>query len=431
MSPKGTADLEAEAAEILRSVGAREAALNQTAFDAAREGEQARQNARKAAELARRFATQKLARGVGGGGSSSSSPTHAANNTYSTTSSAMSSSPSPPRLSTQAKLLNLSLELERCQRALAEEKSEHKATQQALAEAEATATKRQAELEALLHDLETAREEFGRKNDELQRELDLTKQRLEAADQDASLALELAQSNATAREEMEAWYQQCLDRNTELQGALEQQQQLQLQNGGHETNQIVPQVANDENASREKLSPAKSGDSMVASGRELLKSFRNGGRQMVLSPTKAAKRTHERRRQLTERLKAIEPANMVENPRSEASINSRISKLLQESGRRLSLPGRWWKKLPASTDSTTGVVSSEDTESLTQHYCQAVEVSFAWLLCFPTFVCMPCSHKISTRHFSVQQLVERKNKDLFELQAYCELVENSGGGAKN
>lgn len=387
MSPKGTADLEAEAAEILRSVGAREAALNQTAFDAAREGEQARQNARKAAELARRFSTQKSLRGGGGNNSSGSSPTHTASN-YTTTSATppTSSSPSPPRLSTQAKLLNLSLELERCQRALAEEKSEHKATQQALAEAQATATKRQADLEALLHDHETAREEFGRKNDELQRELVLTKQRLEAADQDAALALELAQNNATAREEMEAWYQTCLNRNTELQGALEQQQ-LQLQTVGHGINQIVPQVANDENASiGQNGSPAKSVDSMVASGRELLKSFRNGGRQMVVSPSKAAERTHERRRHLTERLKAIEPSKMAENPRSEASINSRITKLLQASGRRLSLPGRWWNKLSVSSASTTSAVSSEDTESLTQHYCQAVEVSLGWKLPFRTCV---------------------------------------------
>ena len=60
MSPKATADLEAEAAEILRSVDDRAAALNQTALNAAREGEQARQNARKAADLARRNETRRF-----------------------------------------------------------------------------------------------------------------------------------------------------------------------------------------------------------------------------------------------------------------------------------------------------------------------------------------------------------------------------------
>ena len=376
MSPKATSDLQTEAAEILRSVDDRAAALNQTALDAAREGEEARQNARKAAALARRFASQKSLLRNGGVGSISnnSSPTHAA-----------PPSSSPQRLTTQAKLLNLSLELERCQRALTEEKAEHKATQQALAEAKAIATKREADVEALLHDQETMREQFGRKIDELQRELDFTKQRLEAADQDAALALELAQNNAQAREEMENWYQQCLDRNTELQEALEQQC-LQLQAAGHNSHQVVPKTTNDENARADsnEVAPAESEkelpakpivDSMVLSGRELLKSFRNGGRQTVLSPSKAAERTHERRRQLAERIKALdEPLKSVENPRSEASINIRISKILQESGRRLCLPGRWWNKSPTAAESTSSV-TPEDTESLTQHYCQAVEVS--------------------------------------------------------
>lgn len=423
MSPKATtSDLESEAAEILRSVNDRAAVLNQTALDAAREGEAARQNARKAAALARRYATQKSLphRGI-----------HTTNDaTHTTTQSSSSSSSSPPRLNTQAKLLNLSLELERCQRALAEEKAEHKLTQQALTEAQTTATKRQTELEALLHDQETMREEFGRKNDELQRELNVAKQRLEAADQDAALALELAQHNAQAREEIEAWYQQCLDQNAAL-----EQQCLQLQNGEHGANRIALTAANDENTAtnetaltERKASPIKSlgDDSMAAAGREVLKSFRNkGGRQKVASPSKAVERMHERRQHFAERLKAIdEPLKLAANPRSETSINSRISKILQESGRRLSLPGRWWKKSSASTESAdSSAISTEDTESLAQHYCHAVEVSDYW----KDWVFLRFS---ATNYDLLQHLVERKDKDLFELQTFCDLMENGGDGTK-
>ena len=189
---------------------------------------------------------------------------------------------------------------------------------------------------------------------------------------------------------MEAWYQQCLDRNTELQGALEYQQHLQLQSSGHESSgAIVPKVANDENfpsdlneATGTELGhplPGKFTDSMVATGRDLLKGFRkSNGRQTVASPAKTAVRTQERRLQLTERLKAIEaPMPSIDNPHSESRINGRITKMLQASGRRLSLPGRWWNSISSSSTEATNssTASSEDTESLTQHYCQAVEVS--------------------------------------------------------
>jgi len=386
MTPKST-DLETQAAELLRTVDFAASELNQTALDAAREQEEARQNARLAAAMIRRYSTRPTSQSRQQQ-QQQSSPTSLSKST-----SASSSSPSPPRMTAQGKLLSLGLELERCQRDLAEEKEAHQVTQEALQTAKTQAKQYAAEVQDLLRQQETLREEMGRRNDELERELNTTKQRLEAAEQDANLALELATNNNAAREEMEVWYQHCLERNQVLEVAMEQQYQSLLQNHAHH-DATLPVLRNDENTTPPETSnttsivlPKKSTNAMVASGRRLLDDFRGKNKSEQMTDSKAiAERSHERRRQLADRLKLMDTTSATTTtttpssstalvvPTQASDTFARISKLLKESGRRLSLPGRWWKKSDKTTDNHEPV-SSEDTENLTKHFCHAVEVS--------------------------------------------------------
>eukprot|EP00977_Amphora_coffeiformis_P002739 scaffold521_cov167-Amphora_coffeaeformis.AAC.30 len=386
MSPKST-DLETQAAELLRTVDFAASELNQTALDAAREQEEARQNARLAAAMIRRYSTRPTAHSRQQ--QQQSSPISISKST-----SASSSSPSPPRMTAQGKLLSMGLELERCQRDLAEEKEAHQATQEALQTVKTQAKQYAAEVQDLLHQQETLREEMGRRNDELQRELNTNKQRLEAAEQDANLALELATNNNAAREEMEVWYQQCLERNQVLELAMEEHNRSLLQNHAHHDT-TLPALRNDENSTPPETSnntttmvlPKKSANAMVASGRRLLDDFRGKNKaQQTTDPKAIAERSHERRRQLTDRLKLMDTTTTATTsvststalvvPTQASDTFARISKLLKESGRRLSLPGRWWKKKADTTNETHEPVSPEDTENLTKHFCQAVEVSY-------------------------------------------------------
>ena len=412
MSVKAT-DLGAEAAEIIKSIDLQASELNRTALDAAREGEEARQNARRAAALVRKYSKQQPRRTSGSHITTKSS--------FMEISDRETTSPPPPRLTTQAKLLNLSLELERCQRALAEEKAQHAATQDALTQAQAAATQCQAEVEQVLHAQETLRQDLGRQLDEVKLELQTSQQRLQAADQDAALALELAQNNAHAREEMEAWYQECLDRNHELEMALERyhssaeeggEEQQQHEHAGRldeaegSTNDgILPpdekkntDEDDDDDDDMVYTKPAvKSAATrtMVANGRLLLEEFRtvtntssgSTGRQVVTSPTKAVARAQERRRHLAETLK---PLDVPVHPLSDAGLYGRIVTLLRESGRRLSFPGHWWNPPPTESKAVTG----EEAEILTKRYCQAVE-----------------------------REMERKQKEVFELESLCALME--------
>ena len=423
MSPKSSTttttttahDLETEAAELLRSVDFATRELNQTTLDAAREGEEARQNARMAAALIRRYAPHSHKTSATSSNNKTTTvsvpfPMSSSSSSSSPTSSAASSSPQP-QLSAHQKLLNLSLELERCQRALKEEKTQHAVTQKALDEAHQRVTELETDVERFCHDQETLRQAWEQRNDELERTLASTQRRLESADQDAALALELAQHNTLAREEMEAWYQECLNQNQQLQLALEaqQQQHLPLPQGRQEdhrpelqyqpqSKQLDPSVLSilDNNAEETSLvhhrqddSPGKS-RAMVASGRQLLEQFR--GRK-VASPRGAAERAQERRRQTAERLKYLESSTTSSGTAltavsHDAGLTQRIANLIQASGRRLSLPGRWWSHVKTSSDNgdhkdtVSATVTLEQTESLTKHYCQAVEVSVTgdWFL---------------------------------------------------
>lgn len=357
---------------------------DQNALDAAREGEEARNNARIAADLIRRY-------------SKPNNHNHAA-------SSHENSPPSLPhkssggmsRRSAHAELLSLKLELERCQRALAEEKELHKQTQKALEAAEQTEQSLRTDVENLLHNQETLREDLGRKNDELQRGLKETKERLVTAEQDAELALELAQHNSQAREEIEGWYEQCLGRNLELEASIEQQRHLLLQNGDHHHSEhyannqhIVPSFSEEsrtvEDASISTLetkeaSPSRPSSSMVAIGRKLWEQSRNAGSRCdkkMPSLSSVVERAEERNRQLTERRKLflLEDGTspvlaLTMGTDSHDEANRRISKMLRDSGRRLALPGRWWAKTEEKAAPTPA-----STENLTKHYCQAVEVS--------------------------------------------------------
>lgn len=106
--------------------------------------------------------------------------------------------------------LALSLELERTKLALESAGIAHDATKNNLAEERNQHTHLQRKLQSLEGHLETQRETLGRSGDALEEELDRAIMRMEAAEDDAQLALDFAKESEENREQMEGMLEQAL-----------------------------------------------------------------------------------------------------------------------------------------------------------------------------------------------------------------------------
>ena len=112
-------------------------------------------------------------------------------------------------------LLQVTLELERTRQQLEAEQMAHDETQSALQQSKTLQRQRETELERLLHQMETDREDGGRRLDAVERDLHRAESRVQEAEQDADLAYEIAKEKAGAKDQMEEWLHRAL---AEIQG---------------------------------------------------------------------------------------------------------------------------------------------------------------------------------------------------------------------
>jgi hypothetical protein len=236
---KQNASLKA-AAEIINTLDSAYAEMKAQAASSAREADEARNSAREAAEILRRYTTRSHPRE---GSVTFDSRSSSAANTKTTRAPMMNVHTSPFTPSSEENkegkderrqyhprhfprtppsvadriakanaedVLSLSLEVERMKQALEGEQISHDETRNALAEEKAENVRLQQKLQKLENSMETQRENLGRSGDALENELRRAKLRVEAAEEDAQLALELAKDAEETREQLESYLQQVL-----------------------------------------------------------------------------------------------------------------------------------------------------------------------------------------------------------------------------
>lgn len=422
------------AADLIRTLDTAFAEMSTLSASAARDAEDARRNARAASEVARRYTARSYpAEGQVFGSSPSSTPdqmNRASTNketqlvlatenggtskgddnagtgkkkrkTYKVVSSSERLAQSHAE-----DVLALSLELERTKQALESEQRKHDESRSLLTEARCKNTTLEAQVQKLLNDMETQREDHGRKVDGLEQELRRSQHRVEAAEVDAQLALDLATGNAESREQVEEWLQRSLQEveilREQLQSTGTEIPHAREPSSSKKKNKPTvrfadsPHVYTGEPPEEFTVSPrSQASRSMVAAGRSLL--HRATGDAMheddqrhtvSLTPEKSA----ERRKKLRERLSSLDedvhlfspPMYSQETSPSVAirthgvdmglaskaiETHYRVVSCLVESGKRLGLSGEWWKS-PSKVP-----VGEMDSEAMAVQYCRSVEAT--------------------------------------------------------
>jgi len=126
-------------------------------------------------------------------------------------------------------LVALSLELDRTKQSLESEQMMHDETRSSLAQSKAKNAQLQAQIERLLNDMETQREDSGRRTDLLEQEVATYRMRVNAAEEDAQLALDIAKDNSTSREQVEDVLGQALQEIEDLRKEVSEKNSLLAQ----------------------------------------------------------------------------------------------------------------------------------------------------------------------------------------------------------
>jgi hypothetical protein len=394
------------AADLIRTLDSAFAEMSSLSVCAAKDAEDARRNARAASEMARRYTARSF-------------PLNPELSPPATTTSALLSRPemrndmsSPNRkrknqlLPSSAErlaqshaedVLAVSLELERTKQDLENERREHDQTRMAYTEHRTKNKQLEAQMEKLLADMEKQREDHGRLVDSMQDQLARAKVRVDAAEEDALAAIDLASNAATSKQEIESWLQQALEEVTLL------REQLESIHGNARSGTVatpkknsvrfaesptIVTVPNRDGVSGMQPPPSpppplpsvsSPARSMVAAGRNLLAAVRSPESKMhaiALTPQKSA----ERRQLLRDRLKALDedvvvPPTPKPSPKigvdmglSQKAMDTchTVAKILKDSARKLKLAGRW--------EFSNVRDDAENVENLARRYCNSVEV---------------------------------------------------------
>ena len=130
-------------------------------------------------------------------------------------------------------VVTLSLELERTKQALEAAHMAHDDTKNALAEERSKSSLLQRKLQTLEGTLETQRETLGRSGDALEENLERATLRMEAAEEDAQLALDFAKESEENREQMEHMLEQALVELQSLRETVHHYQYYEIQGQLH------------------------------------------------------------------------------------------------------------------------------------------------------------------------------------------------------
>eukprot|EP00934_Nitzschia_sp_Nitz4_P005229 Nitzschia sp. Nitz4//scaffold426_size8320//833//2395//NITZ4_009126-RA/size8320-processed-gene-0.5-mRNA-1//-1//CDS//3329551612//5219//frame0 len=284
-------------------------------------------------------------------------------------------------------VLALSMELERCKQALKSEKRMHADTKAAMAGHKEAAERLEQERIQLVEELEQTKLQASHQRQELEYELSTAKHLLQAAEEDALVALELAKGNSEKQNELES----------ELHAAKEELARLKAA-PSHPHSRVPPPPPSPKRVVRfadEQVLPATPAPpvspppsastpsrNMVATGRQLLRRSRITSPQeeviqLELTPAKAAERRQQLRNklaQLEQETKLATPAKATSSttltspekrsPADPSLITTAIGRLIHDSGKRLELHGPHWSRPGAS---------AQDVEAMTRSYCQLVE----------------------------------------------------------
>ena len=288
-------------------------------------------------------------------------------------------------------VLSLSLELERTKQALENERITHDETRSSLTEARAKHTQFETQIQKLLNDAETQREDYIRQMDALQQELQRAQVRVEAAEEDAQLALDLAKGNAESREQLEMWLQRALQEVEVLRGQLERvgayggailpmsPEYVDMEPTRRkpvvrfaEPPTVMEMAADDheESGSAAFSQRRQASRSMVAAGRHLLHRATTGDDEKVHAVSLTPEKSAERRERLRQRLRDLDrgvgisaPAGTSGGMSTKAMGHCRnVARLLRESGQRLGL------------DTTKQRMDDAHVEAMARQFCQTVEV---------------------------------------------------------
>lgn len=230
----------------------------------------------------------------------------------------------------EEEILALSLRLEQSQHALERLQMTQDETQLALSRAQAKNAQLERQVEVLEDKLHQAPD-----TRKLETALENAKYRVEAAELDAQLALDLAKKNAEQREQFEGYLHDALEQMDHLQDGASKTVRFAESPTVVEVRREVPRA-------------------LVLKGRCLLEQSKESS---------AEDGSMERRKKLRELLKLdLEPT--IDHPVTPtASADPKTIKRIQESGKKLGLAGRYWTEPDVELD------------TLVRHYCTAIEVT--------------------------------------------------------
>lgn len=285
-------------------------------------------------------------------------------------------------------VLTLSMELERSKNALKSEQKYHDETKVALSNQKMKASSLEEENKRLRQQLQQLDRERDEKIWNLEHELAKAKLYVEAAEEDAQLALDLAKESSEKRDEMEDELERVME---ELQ-TLKEQPPPQL-----ETPRRSVRFANDSSSSRpEDTTKVEATPQNADTGELLLR------RPQVPSPAEEVMTPRMQRKQdddsssplaiirstssSSSQHQSPSPRNYLSGESSEDCKNA--AKLIQDSGRRLDLAGHWWRK------GHENPVLTHEMEAMARQYCQSVEFK-----------------------------VDRQQKEIKELESLCGFLE--------
>merc|ERR1711865_866679 len=274
--------------------------------------------------------------------------------------------------------------------------------------------------EKLVQDFETKLQLSAKKMSALGQQLGLSRLRLEAAEEDAQLALDLAKDSAEQRDQMEDCLKQ---KQKEIEFYESHQRQLTISETSKQHVRFATAIdTSDQEKNEEQASFEVPSRSIVAAGRQVLRrniltsstsSAKDSIIRLDFAPTKSVERLRRLNKQLN---KSNEQTNHVQFSSSSPSYTPPISpsvngkmlgggssaiipakleeeyhtaiKILQASGKRLNLDGYWWREQSKTSH------NSFQIDIMIRQYCQSIEFK-----------------------------IDRQQKDINQLESLCHYLE--------
>lgn len=355
------------AADLIHLLDSQFEEMSSNVVHAAKDAQEARQNARQASRVAQRYLT-------GQRGYVADDDDHASDDEENEPLDVTNIPSKDSTDSTAARLahrhhedlLQLSLELERTRQQLEAEQMEHDETRTSAMHYRRQYKKVESQCKQLLDERESERHDAGARTAQLERQLAEVHQRLQMADDDAQLAVDLAQANADKREEIEVLLYQALEQ-LEAQGVSAGDDDETTTTPTKNRPQASPKVVHfdvDQPPAQslllEKESPSTS-RALVHAGKQVF--------QQATSPKSPT--AGERRRKLRDKLRRLhlDLDTATASPRVGSPLrtphNSKVALILKESAQQLDLSARLW-------DDTT-MDDDWQLEALARKYCHAVQ----------------------------------------------------------